>query len=117
MIEISEQLEKSIRRSNDLVKSSKRKMYPVEKHLSMKEKVYMHGLYVFMGDNPEVTDAELKKVIKSHPIKFWPLKDLSKEMPEFLAELREHGYFYICNKIETSRGISQKREQTEKDNV
>jgi len=112
MDEISENLEQSIRRSNNLVKSVKHKMEIREKYLTLKEKIHIHGLYTFMQKYPEVSNAEIYQTIKGHPLKFWLLKDLCKEDPSFLKGVRDSGFWYACTKIEQDRSV-KKKEQTE----
>jgi len=43
-------------------------------HLTLKEKIHIHGLYTFMQKYPEVSNAEIYQTIKGHPLKFWLLK-------------------------------------------
>lgn len=103
MSEISEKLEKSIRRSNEIVKSRKQKLYFENSHLTIKERIHMHGLYMFMKNNPEYTDKEIYQTLKSHPLKFWLLRDLCREMPGFLEEMRDDGYVRVCKILERIR--------------
>lgn len=113
MSEISEKLEKSIRKSNELVKSRKPKLYFANSHLTIKERIHMHGLYMFMKYNPEYTDKEIYQTLKSHPLKFWLLKDLCSEVPGFLEELRDDGYVRVCKMLENIRGkeVTQQTEE------
>ena len=112
MNEIAENLEKSIRKSNEIVKSRKSKLYFENSHLTIKERVHMHGLYMFMENNPEISNKEIYQTLKSHPLKFWLLKDLCREVPGFLEEMRVGGYVKVCKLIENIRA-NENSQQTE----
>ena len=110
MDEYAENLEQCIRRSNEIVKSVKHKMQIVETHLRLKEKIHIHGLFTFMGRYPEVSDKEIYQTIKGHPLKFWLLKDLCKENPELIDNLRSHGFVFACGNLDRKRGLEEDKQ-------
>ena len=79
--------------------------------LKFNEKIHIHGLRTFMDNHPEVSVGEIKNIIKEHPLKFSVLKRLSKEQSSLVEDLSEHGYWFICVKIEQDRSIKKKNQQ------
>lgn len=111
MSEISEMLEKYIRKSNEIVKARKPKLYFENSHLTIKERIHMHGLYMFVTQNPDFTNEEIYRTLKNHPLKFWLLKDLCREVPDFINELRDDGYVRVCKMLEHSRSKESSQEE------
>ena len=57
---------------------------------------HISALYFFLKDNPDLTNDEIREILKSNN-KFSNLRKLDKLIPDFFEELKAHGIGYVEN--------------------
>lgn len=68
----------------------------------------LFALYNFMKDNPNLSEADVRKLLRSKPIKFAFLNKCDSEVEDFLSDLKDHGPVYIATRIESKNGGLEK---------
>ncbi len=64
--------------------------------LSKPEQDNIYGLRLFMNNYPNLTDAQITKIINSFPKDFKILQILLQEDYKFVARLRANGFYHTC---------------------
>ena len=68
----------------------------------------LFALYDFMKENPNLSEADVRRLLRSKPIKFAFLNKCDTEVEDFLGDLKDHGPVYVATYIESHNGGLEK---------
>ena len=74
------------------------------KSMSKYQYSQLFALHDFMKDNPKLSEADVRKLLRSKPIKFAFLNKCDVEVEDFLSDLKDHGPVYVATYIESRNG-------------
>ena len=78
------------------------------KSMSKYEYSQLFALYDFMQDNQKLSEAEIRRLLRSKPIKFAFLNKCDNNIEGFLDDLKDDGPVYMATRIESSEKWAKK---------
>ncbi len=78
------------------------------KSMSKYQYSQLFALYDFMKENPKLSEADVRRLLRSKPIRFAFLNKCDTEVEDFLGDLKDHGPVYVATYIESHNGGLEK---------
>ena len=76
------------------------------KYLSDKEYFQIAQFYVFLKENPDLTDEEIREILKSNN-KFSFIRKLDSRIPDLFSELKLHGPMTIATDYASKKHFNE----------
>lgn len=86
----------------------KTKVKFIAKSMNKYQYSQLFALHSFMKDNPNLSEGEIRKLLRSKPIMFSFLNKCDAEVEAFLSELKKHGPVSMAYEIERQDGGMEK---------